>query len=180
MVAVHVQQRRQSMKFIKRGAALVAAAAVSAVVFAAPAAATITPNPYSTRAGTGTFTTISSLGNGSCNLSGINASATGASGSVTAFTASGCRGTITAARKSSDITISSSLTTGVATAAVSLLVTNILGGTCLYAGTMTGRLTRTSTITLTGTIPLTLTLGGICTASADSSLSVTLPGATFG
>jgi hypothetical protein len=168
------------MKFIKRGAALVAAAAVSAVVFVAPAAATITPNPYSTTSGTGTFTTISSLGNGSCNLSGINATASGATGSVTAFTASGCRGTITAARKSSNITISSSLATGIATASVSLLVTNILGGNCLYAGTMTGRLTRTSSITLTGTIPLTATLSGICTPSADSSLTVNFPGATFG
>ncbi|HST42052.1 MAG TPA: autotransporter [Conexibacter sp.] len=167
------------MKLFKRGSLVAAMAVIVAAFFAGPASATITPNPYSTTAGTGRFNTISGIGNGACNLSGIRASASGTTGSVTGFVASGCSGTISSGAYVSAITIRTALPT--VTAAISILIRNILGGQCQYSGTFTGTANGTNTVTVTGTATLVRTLNppAICTGTANASLTVTLPGAVI-
>lgn len=165
------------MKLFKHGSFVAVLAVMVAAFFAGPASATITPNPYSTTSGTGRFNTISSIGNGACNLSGIRATASGTTGSVTGFTASGCSGTITSAAFVAAIPIRTALP--VVTATVSILIRNILGGACQYSGVFTGNANGTNTVTVNGTATLVRTLSGICTPSATASLTVTFPGATI-
>ncbi|ADB53121.1 outer membrane autotransporter [Conexibacter woesei DSM 14684] len=168
------------MKPLSRLAAATALAIAATLVIASSAAATIT-FPYSTTSGTGSFNTISSIGNGSCVLSGIRASSSSSSAaSVTGFTASACRGTIVSAAYTVPITLTIALPGGAISDVISILIVNILGGHCLYSGTFTGTANGTSTKSVSGTATLIRTLRGICTPTATGNLSITLPGARIG
>jgi hypothetical protein len=168
------------MKLFKRGSFVAALAVMVAAFFAGPASATVT-FPYSTTSGTGSFNTISDIGNGSCALSGVRyTSNSTSSGTVTGFTASGCRGTIVSATYLGPIAISIALPSRVITATVGILIVNIIGGHCLYSGTFTGTASGTSSATVGGTATLVTTLRGICTPTARASLTVNLPGARIG
>lgn len=170
------------MKILKRGLVVAATAAASVAFLAGSASAAITPDPYSTTAGTGSFSTSSLLGPGGCRLGGMTANATGtatgATGTISALTASGCTGTITAARYSGPITVS--INRGAVTASVQLLINNVVGGACSYAGTLTGSIANGgNTATMSGSMRLVTTLSGFCSSSATvTSLSATFPGAS--
>ncbi|WP_236262150.1 autotransporter [Conexibacter woesei] len=183
-VVVNNTIREKLMKLFKRGALVAAMAVALTAMFAGPASATITfPFDNAGRTlGSGSFNTISRLGNGSCVLSGVRASTSSSTtGSVTGFTASGCRGTLTAATYVSAINIISDLVSSPrsVSADIVLLIRNILGGSCQYRGRFAGTGSGTSTVSVRGTAALDVTLSGACTPTADASLTVTLPGATI-
>lgn len=170
------------MQFIKRGLAVGAVVASSIAIFAGSASATLSPNPYSSTSDSGSFTSNTALGTSRCSVSGINlrlsGTGTGATGSVTALTVSGCSGAITGASASlvtSANPIGVTLSSGTVTLTnVNLLIRNILGGSCLYRGTLTGTYTTpTRSITArNAAFPLFQTLSGFCSSTADANLTV--------
>jgi hypothetical protein len=182
-------QSGEIMKLFKRGLLAVAMIAATAAAVAPTASATLRPtSPYSFTTGTGTFVSRTVLGTSSCNLSGIAGTLTGVTGGATGVvtsiaTISGCSGLITAANArlvTAAAPINASIVNGVTTLTnVRLLITNALGGQCLYAGTLRGTWTSpTSTITAGGSVALVTNLnGGFCSNPADATLSVTVPGA---
>lgn len=170
------------MKFMKRGLAVGAIVASSFAIIAGSASAALSPNPYSSTSDSGSFTSNTALGTSRCNISAINVSlsgtATGASGSVSGLTVSGCSGAITGASASlvtSGNPIGVTLSSGTVTLTnVNLLIRNILGGSCLYRGTLTGTYTApTRSITARNSaFPLLTTLSGFCSSTADANLTV--------
>ena len=116
------------------------------------------------------------MGTSTCNVSGLAGTLTGtaggASGNVTAVTASGCRGVITSARVLTPLSVS--INRGVVTVNVAILITNSLGGSCLYSGTLTGSATSpTRSITASNPALGGLTrLSGFCSTTADANLTI--------
>lgn len=102
------------------------------------------------------------------------------SADITNFTVTGCRGTHTAGSWDGFIFVDSYLSTGWLTVnPFTILITNILGGTCRYDGILTGTPSGTDTFTASGPLSLTQTLSGICTSGTSASLTLTLPGAAI-
>ena len=164
------------MKTCKIGTLIAAVVLAAVALLAGSAGATISPDPYSTTSGSGAFNTIGAIGNGSCNLSGIVVRAAGTAGTISGFTATGCRGTLQSARFVNDIAISSPAGSVSVDAVVE--IGNIFGGTCEYEAALSGVPNRTSSVTLSGTAVLVRTVSGICRPSANASVTLTLPGAT--
>lgn len=167
------------MHSIKRGVAVAAVALLAWGLCIGSAAATISPNPYSTARITGRVNTIWSLGNGNCNVVNGEANASGSSGVVTNVTFVGCSGYMVSARFARPMTITTSLVARTVTVDFSYELGNIYGGQCQYAGTLRGVPNGTSTITVSGTLLLYGTLRPVCEASSNGSMTVTLPGATI-
>lgn len=167
------------MQLFKRGLLAATVAVVATIVLGGTASATISPNPYTTSIGSGIFNTIDSLGNGLCNLSNVTASATGTTGAITGFVASGCSGTILSARYNKIITISSNLATRTLSVVFAVLLVNFLRGSCLYQGTMSGTPNGTDTVTLAGALPLFRALSGVCSPSKQVNMTLRFPGATI-
>ena len=173
------------MSLFRRFVAIAALAAAATAMFAGSASATIT-FPYSTSAGFGTIDTISPLGNGFCNLSGIRANATSTTSStVTGFTATGCRGTLTSATflPSDPIVLTYTLrpgSPGTITVRFAFLVGNVFGGLCLDRATLTGTANGTNTKVMTGTATLIAELppsSRRCRPTLAMRLTKTYPGA---
>lgn len=160
-----------------------ALAIVVGLTAAAPAVATagISPDPYSTTRGTGSFVVSTALGNGSCSLTSVAAdltgTTTGASGTITGFSAGGCAGYITSAAYDSAIAVDVDGDDDAATIELPIEMTNILGGRCIYDGRLTGSLTAPDTVTVSGTVGLVRQVSGICDAAHSLSLTVAFPGA---
>lgn len=168
------------MHSLKRGLTL--AAVVAALAAPAAANAAITPNPYGTTAGTGRIGLSAPLANGACTLGNVAATATstvtGATGTITGYTASACSGLIASASPSSPMSFT--VSNGAVTLAFSILKRNILSGTCLYAGTLTGTMVSGSnTLSVSGTTMLVRALSGLCESTYRTSASITLPGAAI-
>lgn len=165
------------MRSLRRGLTLALAALAIVAVAPAAAGATIVPNPYSTTAGSGAVI----LGTAFCSLSGVTAdaigTATGASGSVSGFTASGCTGIVGLTYVSR---MAFTVSSGAVTMSVPIRKRNIYGGTCEYIGTMAGSVPLNgSTLTVSGTLALVRTIAGICTPQLTASLVLVLPGASI-
>lgn len=161
-------------------AAAIAAACLAATV--TPASASVTPDPYGTIAGHGSFTGDSAVGPSTCRLSNLVAHAhgtrRGAKVKVHAFDAS-CAGAITAA--SHDRTIRFRIRRGAVTGHISIAITNKFGGQCRYAGAVAGTIARgADTISAAGTVTLRSTLAAPCAPDSRATLEVTFPGASFG
>jgi hypothetical protein len=178
VIVVVNNNRRRLMKLIKRGALVAAMAVASAALFAGSASASISPTGPFAR-GSGSFNTISTLGTGNCALANVAGNvASSSSASVTSFTVSGCSGTLTGGAFSGAIAVTSGA--GTASAAIDLLISNFIGGRCRYTGTFTGTIpSPSSSVTVSGTANLLTTLGGICTPTATSNLTITVPTLTF-
>jgi hypothetical protein len=169
------------MKILKRGAVAAVLAVASFAVLAPLASASVTPDPYSTTVGSGSFTGDSSVGSSTCTLSNLVAEARGrrrgAKVKISGFDAS-CVGVITAARY--DKKIRFRLRDGVVTGRISIVIANVLRGECRYAGDVTGTIARGSgTVSATGTVTLRRTLVAPCAPDSRATLSVNLPGAGF-
>lgn len=167
------------MKIVKLGAVVVAAASLALPT--AIASASVTPDPYSTSVGSGSFTGDSSVGSSTCTLSDLVADAhgtrRGAHVEIGGFAAS-CRGVITAA--SYDRTIRFRIRDGAVTGRISIVIANVLGGQCRYRGQVTGSIARgAGTVSAAGTVTLRRTLVAPCAPDSRATLDVTLPGAGF-
>lgn len=170
------------MKILTRGAVAVVLAAASLAVPAAVSSASITPDPYSTSAGSGSFTGDSAVGSSTCTLSNLVAEAHGtrhgAKVKVLGFDAA-CRGVITAA--SHDRKIRFRIRDGAVTGKISIVITNVLGGQCRYSGPVTGTIADgAGTVSAAGTVTLQRTLVTPCAPDSRATLEVTLPGASIG
>jgi hypothetical protein len=170
------------MKIFKRGPVAAVLAAASFAVLAPSAPASVTPDPYSTTAGTGSFTGDSSVGSSTCTLSNLVAEARGrrrgAEVRIRGFDAA-CAGVITAA--SYDRQIRFRIRDGVVTGRISIVIANVLRGECRYAGDVTGTIARgAGTVAATGTVTLRRTLAAPCAPDSRATLSVSFPGASFG
>lgn len=168
------------MNLVKRGAVAIALAASSTALFTGSASATMT-YPYSTSSGTGSISVgIGGVGSGICLLSNVAVrTLSSTSGVITGFTVSGCTVPISGGDFYSNIGITTDLASRTVQSTISVLISNILGGRCAYAGTLAGRASGTSLIAVDGTVPLTRTLSGVCASSGSVALNVTLPGATI-
>lgn len=169
------------MKIFKRGAVIAVSVAASFAVLVPSAAASVTPDPYSTTVGAGSFTGESSVGSSTCTLSNLVAEARGqrrgAIVRISGFDAS-CVGVITAARYDKEIRFR--IRDGVVTGKISIVITNVLGGECRYAGDVTGAIERgTGTVSATGTVTLLRTLVAPCAPDSKATLGVSFPGASF-
>jgi hypothetical protein len=161
------------------------AAAITAASFALPtalASASLTPDPYATAAGSGSFTGSSSVGSSTCTLSNLVADARGtrhgANVRIRAFDAA-CAGVITAARH--DRTIRLRIRDGAVTGTISIVITNVLGGQCRYRGQVDGTVEQgTGTVSAAGTVTLRRTLTDPCAPDSRATLIVNFPGASFG
>lgn len=177
------------MKILKRGLVLAAMTFASVAALSGSASATLVPNPYSSTTDTGSFTSNTILGPSACSIRGININLRQVTtsplligGSVTGLTVFGCSGAITAASAALVTTLNPigiQISGGVITLTnVSLLITNSIGGNCLYRGTLTGAYrqgTATRTITARNTAFGGLTrLSGTCSTTADANLTVNL------
>lgn len=169
------------MKILKHGAAAAAMAAASLAATATFASASVTPDPYGTAVGSGSFTGDSSVGSSTCTLSNLVADAhgtrRGANVKIRGFDAS-CAGVITAARY--DRKIRFRIRHGAVTGTISIVITNVLGGQCRYRGQVTGTVARgAGTVTATGTVTLHRTLIAPCAPDSRATLIVSFPGAGF-
>jgi hypothetical protein len=169
------------MKTSRNGILAAAIAAACLTATAAPAAASIAPDPYGTIAGHGSFTGDSAVGPSTCTLANLVARAHGtrhgAKVKVRDFDAS-CEGAITAA--SYDRTIRFRIRRGAVTGAISIVIANKFGGVCRYAGPVAGTIASgTDTIEAAGTVTLRRTLTAPCAPDSRATLRVTLPGASI-
>lgn len=170
------------MKKLERRAAAAVLAAALLAASATSASASVTPDPYATTAGSGSFTGDSAVGSSTCSLANLVADARGtrrgAKVRIHAFDAS-CAGVITAARH--DRTIRFRIRRGAVTGTISIVIANLLGGQCRYRGPVTGTIARgAGTISAAGTVTLRRTLISPCAPDSRATLNVTLPGAGFG
>lgn len=166
-----------------RNTAAAAATIVTAMTgLGGVASAAVTPDPYHSITDQFLLTSSSTLGGSNCLTSlgrvNLTGTTTGATGSVTSIEPSLCSGILS--RASWTLvgltgTIDIEVWWGTVTFSnVQFLVENILGGRCLYAGTLTGSMFRGSgTMSVSGTPALSTTLSGICTSSVNVQLSVT-------
>ncbi|MDW5597357.1 autotransporter [Conexibacter stalactiti] len=166
-----------------RHGALAAVTAIAALTLTATvASASVTPDPYRTSAGSGSFTGDSAVGSSTCTLSNLVADARGtrrgATVKIRGFDAA-CAGVITAARY--DRKIRFRIRHGAVTGTISIVITNVLGGQCRYSGPVSGTIARgAGTVSATGTVTLGRTLVSPCAPDSRASLSVSFPGASFG
>ncbi|MDO8213007.1 hypothetical protein [Conexibacter sp. CPCC 206217] len=165
------------MKMLLRGLFATAMLVASIALMGGSASASITPDPYSFGASDGgAFTSRTILGTSTCRVSGLTGTlrgtTTGAEGSVTAATISGCSGAIVNGRILPPIVIR--IINGTVLIAVNVLIRNILGGECLYSGLLTGTIIRgASSITATNpALPLLIELVRTCTRTADVTLTI--------
>ncbi|ADB51014.1 hypothetical protein [Conexibacter woesei] len=168
-------------------AALVAGIALAATAStSAPSSAGVVPDPYASGTDTGTISIASVFGAGSCPLRAVAARFTGVSlgaqGAVSAGTASSCTGV---ARR---WTLLLSATTPIRISIVGDSPGSAMGtvtfrdvatevttsfGVCLYAGTLSGRISNGATsMTVAGTIALFRRVSGIC--DSPGSITITL------
>ncbi|WP_041730868.1 hypothetical protein [Conexibacter woesei] len=113
-------------------------------------------------------------------MSGISATGTGtgtgAQLRVSGYTIGTCSGIVAAVAQPETITVSS----GNVTVNTALLVTNSLGGRCLYTGRLTGTMViGGNSATVTGTMNLVATLSGICTGTFSMRRTFTFPFASI-
>ena len=133
-------------------------------------------------AGGGSFTGDSAVGSSTCTLANLVADArgtrNGAKVRIDAFDAA-CAGVITAARH--DRTIRFRVRRGVVSGHISIVITNLLGGVCRYAGPVSGTVARGSgTIAATGTVTLRRTVTAPCAPDSRATLNVGFPGLAIG
>lgn len=165
----------------RRGALAATLAAAALAATAAAASAAVTPDPYRTSAGSGSFTGESSVGSSTCTLSNLVAEARGtrrgARVRIHGFEAA-CAGVITAA--SYDRTIRFRIRRGAVTGTISIVITNVLGGQCRYSGPVSGTIAEgAGTVSATGTVTLARTLISPCAPDSRATLNVSFPGAAF-
>lgn len=170
------------MKTLQRRVVAAAIAAACLAAAATPAAASITPDPYSTSAGGGSFTGDSAVGSSTCTLANLVADARGtrhgAKVRIRAFDAA-CAGVITAA--SHDRTIRFRVRHGVVAGRISIVITNLLGGVCRYAGAVSGTAASGSgTLAAAGIVTLRRTVTAPCAPDSRATLNVSFPGLAFG
>lgn len=170
------------MQILTRGRVAAVIAAAALVAPAASASASMTPDPYWTTAGSGSFTGDSAVGSSTCTLANLVAGARGtphgAKVTIHGFDAS-CAGVITAA--SYDRTIRFRIRRGLVTGRISIVIANLLGGRCRYAGPVAGTIARgAGAISAAGTVTLRRTLATPCAPDSRATLNVTFPGAGFG
>lgn len=173
------------MKMLKRGLVVAVMAVAAFALAASSASAAISPDPYRTSSASGTFKAITTLlGTSTCDLQNVEANANGtaggASGSVTGFTIANCTNAIVSGSYTGPVSVE--IDNGDVTANISsILIVNIIGGQCLYAGTLRGTMSHggnSATVTGELTLQRTLNLFGICSNPADVELSMTFPGAS--
>lgn len=169
------------MKTIEQGTLAAVIVAASLALSAADASAAVTPDPYATAAGSGSFTGDSAVGSSTCTLANLIADARGtprgALVRIRGFDAT-CVGVITAARY--DRTIRLRIRRGAVTGTISIVITNVLGGQCRYRGPVTGTIASgTGTVTAAGTVSLRRTLATPCAPDSQATLIVSFPGAGF-
>lgn len=177
----------------RRAALALGAALACAGALAGPASAAITPDPYSASTDTGSLMLRSLLGTTNCVMSGVSVglsgTGTGATGAISAARFGRCSGPVTAVNVGlAGSTIGVAIVgdgpasaMGTATFTNVLLVTsNVLGGTCLYRGTLTGRVANgASAVTVGGTLSLFRQIGSTtCPSSEGASLTLST-GATM-
>lgn len=147
------------------------------------AAASVSPNPYSSITDDVTLTSRSALGNSSCAVGffgtvRLTGTTGGASGTLHGIESSLCTGALKRVQwylVSIGTPIGIDVSYGTVTLSnVQFLVENILGGTCLYAGTLTGTMFRGSgTLTVSNpAVALASRLAGLCSTGADVQLTV--------
>lgn len=169
------------MKILQHAAVAAVMAAASFAVPAAVASAAVTPDPYGTSVGSGSFTGDSSVGSSTCTLANLVADAhgtrRGAKLRIRGFDAA-CAGVITAARYDRKIRLR--IRHGAVTGTISIVITNVLGGQCRYGGQVAGTVARgAGTVSATGTVTLLRTLTAPCAPDSRASLIVDFPGASF-
>ena len=164
-----------------RRALLTAAAVACALASASGSAGATTPDPYGTTTATGRLTFASALGVSPCTLTGINASIASNVGPITSVTVAGCRGIITTLTSALAISLAFDLSTvdpGVTVFVGGITLANVLGGVCLYTGTLTGSGTDgTGNMAARGQLALNPARStGICSNPQQTSLEVSFPG----
>jgi hypothetical protein len=134
-------------------------------------------------ADSGAFVDSAALGRSTCTLTGFRGSivstANGAAGSVTGANVAACSGLISRVTLLTPAPISIAglpgSSTGTVTFRLGMLIVNVFGGQCLYAGTFTGTLTRpASSFTMANQrYPFVLNLnGGLCFNPLDISMII--------
>ncbi|WP_236262276.1 hypothetical protein [Conexibacter woesei] len=185
-------------KFLTRNSrhaalALGTTGALCAGALAGSASAAISPDPYSASTDTGSLTLRSLFGTTNCAMSGVSVrlsgTGAGASGAISAARFGRCSGPVTAvnlglAGSTIGVTIvgdAPASAMGTATFTNVLFVTyNVLGGTCLYQGALTGRVANgASAVTVAGTLSLYRQIGSNACASAESVTLTLSTGATI-
>ena len=169
------------MRFLKHGAVSSLTAAALIALPAALAPASVTPDPYKTRKGSGSFTGDSVAGPSECALSRLAATATGtrrgADIEVQGFDAS-CTGVINGAEPDEDIPFR--IRRGKVTGEISVVITNVLGGECRYAGRMTGSIEKgDNKLAAAGTVNLVEQLASPCAPSSNATVDLKFPKASF-
>lgn len=159
-------------------------AAVLTLGLGATAAHATSPDPFNTTGGTARLTTSTILGDSFCSLSRVAGGIANGHGSITSFNVDNCTGVLTGITGFLAIDVLVDLSTTPPTVTVSfagVTITNILGGTCLYAGTLTGTGTPgTGNATVSGSLVLDASRSsGFCTDPAAVILEVSFPGLTF-
>src|SRR5829696_888343 len=152
------------MNIPRNGAAAALVAMASVALSAGVAPAKLTPNPYRTSVGTGSFTGDSVVGPSTCAMSKLVAKASGtgrgANVKVRGFEAA-CTGVITTARYEKAIPFR--IRRGAVSGKISILITNSFGGECRYAGPVTGSIRKgAGTLKAAGTVTLRETVAAPC------------------
>lgn len=160
------------MKRMKRYVAVAAVATAALAATSGAASAAISPDPYLfSTSDSGSKVSRTALGTSNCSIGGLRGTLTGnangASGSITAGTLGGCAGLITGGRILFPVTID--INRGVVTVGMANLITTVLGGSCLYAGTLTGTMANGGSVITVGSpaFRLVTRLSGLCDATLD-------------
>lgn len=175
------------MHMLKRASLAAASAAATLALFAGPASAALSPDPYRTTSGIVHFLMRNSLGSSSCVLRSAEAALTGtaggAIGQVTGFRPmvryiDGCAGWTLTATYSSPMTVS--VVRGDATFDMPIVFENTLGGTCAYRSSLRGTATSGgSRITASGLLVLDARIRGTCYTTLSTDLVAEFPGASI-
>ncbi|ADB51793.1 hypothetical protein [Conexibacter woesei] len=176
------------MSFMKQGLVAVGLIAACVGLTSGTAAASISPDPYSSTTDTGRLAINSVLLAGTCRLSNVAASAIGglaggARGLITGYTISGCSGqiqraqTLTTSRNPITVVLLAG-STGLSN--ITILFTTPFGE-CLYAGTLSGTWsTPTRTIAASNLrLGLFVMLRGLCDSFLDVDATIGPIGATI-
>ena len=169
------------MRTLKHGSLATLIAAAPIALPAALAPASVTPDPYKTKKGSGSFTGDSVVGPSKCVLSKVAATANGtrrgADIEVTGFDAA-CTGVINGAEPDEEIPFR--IRRGKVTGDISIVITNTLGGECRYAGKMTGSIDRgDNKLAAAGTVNLVEQLASPCAPSSNATVDLKFPKARF-
>ncbi|HST38275.1 MAG TPA: hypothetical protein VLK58_02135 [Conexibacter sp.] len=134
--------------------------------------ATVRPDPYSiVSPDAGSITTSGAMGRSSCSLASPGGALTsllgGATGPITRGFTNGCSGTVVRGYFLWPVNVT--IQRGNVTVRADHLITNFVGGECLYSATLTGTVANgSSSFTVSNVaVPLTRRLSGVCDTSLE-------------